>query len=908
VLSLSSIRSEERRDATVSFLVLLGIMAGHALLETARDALFLAELPASRLPWMYLAIAASVLLLGNLRFGPSDRTGSTLALTLWLLLGATGTLALWALLGDGGARALYALYVWSGVLVSLSVARYWSLLGDLFTVTQAKRLFGPIGAGGILGAVLGAATARALTTTFEARALLVAAAIAFAGAAFPPLWLRRAPATSDGESDPLRRATDAAEFIRNRSYPRRLLALVLVSAFALTLVDYLFKVTVASSVTSDELAPFLASVYLALNVFSFLMQLSVVAWVLRVLGVNRALLVLPVALALGGASVALFGGLAAALLLKGVDGGLRHSLHRTAVELLYVPLTGEMRLSVKSFIEAIGQRGGQALAAVAILAVTALAPSGPLLAAAVIALSLVWCAIALDLRKHYLDLFRESLREGATETRLAFPELDLASLETLMAALNSADDAKVRAAIDLLEEEGRAHLVPALILYHPSRDVVAHALRSFTRAQRADFVPIADRLVSEHHDPAVQAAALRARTAVAAEPERLRALRDSPSAAVAATALVGLAAVDPEARPALRGRIRAIVDSGTREARLALALAVRDRPTEEFTDALLALVAVDDEEIELAALSAMREVRSPEFIAPLIERLARRTTRRAARMALAAIGPPALIELGTALRRGELPIDVRKHIPRTIRQFEPERAAAILLGRLADESDGVVRYKILRSLGRLRANNPSLPLDRTVLIGAAEQTLTAGFRALAWRVALESGGTAKPARATPVQALLLGFLTDKETQAIERLFRVLGLLHPTEDFKRLHRALRGNDRGARSSSRELLENLVSAPLRDPILAIVDDLPDRERLAHAGPFAPEPAGDYEESLHAMLGQRNAPLRALAVYHIGELQLNAMRAELEELRGEPSFLLAEALDRALGRLDPVGGSDP
>ena len=36
-------------------------MAAHTLLETARDALFLARLPPSRLAWVYLAIAVVIL-------------------------------------------------------------------------------------------------------------------------------------------------------------------------------------------------------------------------------------------------------------------------------------------------------------------------------------------------------------------------------------------------------------------------------------------------------------------------------------------------------------------------------------------------------------------------------------------------------------------------------------------------------------------------------------------------------------------------------------------------------------------------------------------------------------------------------------------------------------------------------
>ena len=57
----SRIRAEQRRDTLGAFVTLLGFMTSHALLETARDALFLASIPSSRLPWVYLAIAAIAL-------------------------------------------------------------------------------------------------------------------------------------------------------------------------------------------------------------------------------------------------------------------------------------------------------------------------------------------------------------------------------------------------------------------------------------------------------------------------------------------------------------------------------------------------------------------------------------------------------------------------------------------------------------------------------------------------------------------------------------------------------------------------------------------------------------------------------------------------------------------------------
>ena len=135
-------------------------------------------------------------------------------------------------------------------------------------------------------------------------------------------------------------------------------------------------------------------------------------------------------------------------------------------------------------------------------------------AAAAAALCVVWIVWPSDLRGHYLDLFRSALKEGVVQARADLPALDLGSLEALFASLNSRDDPEVLAAMDLLVEQGRVRLIPALILYHPSPLVVRCAPSSTSpRSGRADFLPIADRLAT-HGDPEIRAAALRARTAV----------------------------------------------------------------------------------------------------------------------------------------------------------------------------------------------------------------------------------------------------------------------------------------------------------------------------------------------------------------------------------------------------------
>src|SRR4051812_31091468 len=75
----------ERRDVGVGAVTLAAVLAAHSMLETARDALFLSHLPASRLPWVYLTVAALSLfvLAAQGRWGSWFRRRKALSAILW---------------------------------------------------------------------------------------------------------------------------------------------------------------------------------------------------------------------------------------------------------------------------------------------------------------------------------------------------------------------------------------------------------------------------------------------------------------------------------------------------------------------------------------------------------------------------------------------------------------------------------------------------------------------------------------------------------------------------------------------------------------------------------------------------------------------------------------------------------
>lgn len=899
---LQDVRPEERRGALAGFLTLFGQLAAHTLLETARDALFLARLPAQQLPWVYLGIAALAVAASQGSWKLPRWLTGRFGLSAFLLVSSLVTLGFWWLGAWQDAWVLRGLYVWTGLLSTLAAVRFWLVMGGQYTVTQARRLYKIIGSGALLGAVSGGALARYLAQRGSAEDLVLASALVLGATALGPALLVREQDVSvaPGSAAPRIPTGRVVSLLREQPYLRGLARLVLVSTVALTLGDYVFKSVVAERVAAAELGAFFATVYTVLNALALVVQLLLTGWILRLAGLHRALWVLPVGLFLGAAGVAFGGGILAALVLKGADGSLRSSLHRTTSELLFLPIPDSLRIRAKPLIDVAGHRGGQALASVVILSEIVLERGDAVLAAAAAALCIAWIVLAADLRSHYLDLFRRALRTGALRDSADLEDLDRGSLETLFAALNSRDDSEVLGALDLLSEGGRDRLIPALVLFHPSRSVVLRALELFSQARRTDFVPVADRLAS-HPEPEVRAAALRARTTVMPEEAPLRGASQDTDPLVRATALAGLVSggwVSDEAQATLDR----LLQESAPAARLALVRAIRQQPAPVFEPLLLQLADDPDVALQAEVARAMGQSPSEAFLPALLRMLGDRDVRDAARETLIAHGDAALEFLAAALSDTDLPQEIRRHLPRTLSRFPASRALPVLLERYTVEQDGMVAYKILRGLGRLAADHPELALDERPLRQGIERTLSAVFRVLHWRQALLDGARRVPARATPGQRLLVDALRSKERNAVERLFRLLALVFRGEDFRGIYRGLESADVKVGAVSRELIQNVVRpAELRDAVLASVDDGATSERLAAAARYYQTRPLSYEELLGVILEAPSETLRCIVAYHVGELGLETFRERLASHDPRTTdFFVSRVFERVLASL--------
>jgi len=892
------LRAGERAPALRAFASLFGLIAGHTILETARDAIFLVKLPVSRLGLVYALLAGLSLVAVRINAAFVQRFGRRNALIFTLMAAAYGTTMIY--LAPRTPLMAYVLYLWSALLGTVMVVQFWMLAGHNFTVSQGKRLFGALAAGGVLGAVAGASSAAALLMRFHVGSLMVVASLVFLATG---LVLTAEPSDQTAPSATTARAPDPWGALRGDPYLRRLGALIAVITAAVLVADYLFKSTAAASIPRAELGAFIARYYAVLNAVALVVQLGITGFAVRRLGVIGALLVLPAFLLIGAGGVVVSGGaLAAVLLTRGADGALRHSLNRVALELTWMPVSDAVKSVAKAFTDTALGRGVQAVVAGILFGLAMLSLDRPIVLGGLIAL-FAGSAVGLvaSLRRPYLDLFRRALSRGSLPSEVGDLELDLDSAEVLIEALSSREPGRAVAAMDLLASQRRARLIPSLILYHDAAPVLLRALDVVATPDRRDWIELAQRLL-DHQDEGVRVAAVRALVGVDRHEEAVTRLSDISPAVRAHTAF-WLVSRDQVAEPHRDPRIRDIMAiEGPRrlQARGALLDAMARRGDQGWAELILEIAASDDHALNAQLAEAVTQVRDPRFVDLLISRLDAREGRGALRRALVSYGPEALEALARAIGDPHTSPRLRLHLPRTISQFGDQAAADLLIGILSSEPSGTVRYKALRGLGRM-VEVRGVAIDRGRVAAQLRRTLVEVFRLRGLRLALGDASKA-PAAAQQSARLLIELLEDKERQAIERAFRLLQIVHRSEDLRSAYLALSSSERRLRATAAEFLDALTvryallgedHAVSRELLRLLADDLPAREQVARAAAAHRAPAAPRgpEAALAELLLERDPAVGSIASRLASDLGVERMVREIQRSTAERAAVSPE-----------------
>lgn len=328
--------------------------------------------------------------------------GFGLAVTL---LFACGLLALLPFARTPGETFVWTLYIFGDMFVSSMVALFFATLHDASSVADARRIYGQVGIGGVLGGLVGSVAAGGLDQAVGvpgalgmsfALTLCVAAIGWRISARIAARYATALP--EDAKAEGIRSGIFEGAHAVLRSRPLLLIASVLLLyEIASVIIDYQFTSAVSHQVDTAHLKRYFGAVYTFSNAMALLVQLLLTTWVLRRHGVTLALLVMPLAILLGESAYLLFPVLLTASLLNTTDGAFAYSIQQTAREALYVPLPRHEKYEAKAFIDIVWLRFSKGIAVVLSLGLSLLIPDGggTLLAGVVVLLALIWLTLLL---------------------------------------------------------------------------------------------------------------------------------------------------------------------------------------------------------------------------------------------------------------------------------------------------------------------------------------------------------------------------------------------------------------------------------------------------------------------------------------------------------------------------------
>jgi ATP/ADP translocase len=865
------LRSGEGAAFLRAFFVLLLTISAHTMLETARDALFLAKLAPRNLALVYVATAVFTIALTPLSVRLTRAAGAKNALVVSLL--ATAFAAAWFRIRPPAPATVFSLYVFGALSATLLVGQFWLLAGTLFTAAQSRRLFGPLASGGVLGGVGGGGLAALMLNVVPVRGLLGVASLLYFAAAFLATRLvteevalpsRTAQSSPVASRDPIR---PRLAKVQRDPFLARLAVMAVLSICVSVVIDYLYKAKVSRTIPHEALGAFFARYQLVLSLGALVLQLGITGPVVQRVGVVGLALTGPLLLTFGGTLTALFAApFWLVVVLKGTDTSLRNSLGRVAAELLWAPV--EEQAQARGFVDLVVTRVAQAVAGGVLLAATMQREFRPgHLAVTAAVLAALWLVVGAGIRKPYIALFRQALSRGSVERAFMLAELDLTSVETLVEALARPQPSEVIAAMNVLSERKRERLIPALILLHGDAGVLLRALELLGPSGRKDWYSLGERLLDDGAPP-VQQAAVRA-FALAGETEVLRRITTHPNPSLRTFAALYLAQLEGETTDGdpLRWELFAD-DDDEHTLKLAFIESLAAHPTAETPQLLLGFARLPA--LAGAVTSAFESSGDETSIDFLIGRLKWADDRLSARRALKRLGEPALRALEQALYDEKIERRVRIHVPRSISAFLSKEALQILLKAVVEHDNGLVRYKVLRGLEQI-ALETSLRIDSAPLFHEVTRNALEYLRLFSAELALKNDRAA--AGRLEVE-LVRELLDDKIAQSRDRLARLLQVLHRGDDIPAIFSALTSSDRRRRGRAVEFLDALIRGFDRSSGIAavllrmVVDDLPAELRAERArdlvGSFA-----DARAALTALARDSDEIVSSLSARALGSL---------------------------------------
>ena len=897
------LRERELQTALMMFAYSFLVMTSYTALKPVTRSQFIRDLGADNLPFVQFAFGV---LIGFIMQGYSAAVGRlpkkwALPITLGGLVGLL--IGFWLWFQSGSTWASTGFYFFGLILGILVISQFWTLANEVYDPRQAKRIFGFIGGGSSLGGMTGAGLTTMIATTVGTNNLVLISAVVLAVCVLiVVLVLRReghVVAGTGADDEKGLAGRDAIKLFLESRQIQLIAVIIMFGALGAAILDQQLNMATQEFKgrgQTDSITEFLGAVRFWLSAAGFAIQVFLTSRIHRLLGVGFALMILPVGLGGMAAIILLNAALWAPALGSVLDRSFRYTVDKTTREILFLPLPTAVKLQAKPFVDVTIDRLAKGFGALLLLVL--IAPWGvglrwQQLSWASLVLVSAWLVMAVRAKREYVASFRRSLeQQQVTAAEIRLDTADLNTIEALVGELSNPEPERVLYAVDLLESLDKRHLVTPLLLHHESAEVRARVLATAAHAgdRGGHWVSWVRRSLKDN-DADVRIAAVRALAAIQREDaaDIMRTYLDDPDPKLVVTAACALAESSREDdRDKAESVLRALA-ADTREqtvpVRIDVARNLGGMKNARFRPLLVPLMYDADLSVAREAIQSAGRLGPGNpadflFVPPLVSLLRNRLLKPAARQVLVAYGEDVVDALAYFLRDPDEDVWVRRHVPSTLALIPSQRALDVLVTALEDP-DGFVRFKAGAGIERLRRVQPDLTLDAAIVERQIAQETTRAFNALTLRHNLFV------ASGLDASALLSRALEEKHDRAIDRIFRLLGLLYSAKDLAAVRKALRSSDARMRSGAMEYLDNLLKGDVRRRVMVLLEDMPADERVRRGNVIFKTRVRDVEDTLAQLVHDEDQVIAAAAIQLVEQRQM---------------WTLADDLEHALAHRDP------
>ncbi|HVV27400.1 MAG TPA: Npt1/Npt2 family nucleotide transporter [Rhizomicrobium sp.] len=313
-----------------------------------------------------------------------------------------------------------AFYVWLSTFNLLTISVFWSMMADVFSSPQAKRLFGFIAAGGTVGTISAPAFVTLFVEAVRENTLLLISAAGFAVTALLVVLLEAQKKRFAAENPQAQKTTLEKRLGGN---PFDGFTLLLRSRYLAMIALFLLLMTWISTVIYFQLGDLIshefasraartrayATIDLATNSIAVLIQLFGTGRFIRRFGVTAGLLLNPVIMVIAFLAVAFSPVLAVLGTIQVARRVSEYAVAKPSRDMLFTVVDQQAKYKAKNVIDTVVYRFGDVSSAWLSSAILPFGVAGLAIFGAAIAL--VWFPVAYALGRRY-----EQVREGEPGT------------------------------------------------------------------------------------------------------------------------------------------------------------------------------------------------------------------------------------------------------------------------------------------------------------------------------------------------------------------------------------------------------------------------------------------------------------------------------------------------------------